>query len=77
MNTHAADEFTRWPKYKESYIRAFDRMLAVRRERGLRENDQWQSGESVMDWWINPTRREKEDENQIQLDYDADDPQEE
>ncbi len=69
LSDHATEELDRYPKHKESYIRAFDRMLSARRERGLKV--EWQSGESVMDWWINPTRREKDDENQMQLDYDS------
>ena len=42
--------FKRWPKYRDQYIRTFDRMIAVRKEAGL-ETD-WQNGEEVMQWWI-------------------------
>lgn len=47
-NTEA--ELERYPKYRQSYIRAFERMLEVRKEKGLK-ND-WQSGEDVMAWWL-------------------------
>ena len=43
-------EFTRYPRIKAAYIRAFDRMLKVRRERGL--PCQWQSGVDVFHWWM-------------------------
>jgi len=43
-------EFERWPKYKANYIRAFERMLEHRRERGKEEI--WASAEAAMHWWI-------------------------
>ncbi len=50
-------EFARYPKYKENYIRAFDRMLLAREKAG--KPTQWKSGEEVFYWWI------QEDPNQI------------
>ena len=44
-------EFARWPKYYDAYLRAFDRMLAARRQSGLR-CDHWPDAQAVMDWWI-------------------------
>jgi phosphoadenosine phosphosulfate reductase len=43
-----------FPAYKKNYIKAFDRMLEARCKHGLL-NDSWADGESVMDWWINPS----------------------
>ena len=43
-------EFKRYPKIKAAYIRAFDRMLAERRKRGLPCD--WQTGDDVMHWWM-------------------------
>lgn len=48
-------EFLMWPKYKESYLRAFDKMLA---ERNRREklSGSWRMGTSATDvfrWWLN------------------------
>ena len=43
-------EFAMYPKYKENYIRAFDRMLAKRLEDG--KPTQWKSGEEVLKWWV-------------------------
>ena len=43
-------EFAEYPKYKENYIRAFDRMIARRKERGL--PTVWNSGEECYMWWV-------------------------
>lgn len=50
MSSHQAEEFRRYPKMARSYIRAFDRMLNVRKEKGL--NCEWKTGEEVMVWWL-------------------------
>ena len=56
-------EFALYPKYKENYIRAFDRMIIKRREDGL--PTVWNSGEECFTWWIG------DDPNQISFDdYD-------
>lgn len=47
-------EFADYPKYRQAYISAFDRMLEVRKQRGM--ETQWKSGEEVFLWWM-------EDEN--------------
>lgn len=44
-------ELNRYPKIKQAYERAFQRMIYVRQERG--KTSDWQSGEDVMKWWIN------------------------
>ena len=44
------EEFMRWPRYKQLYINAFDRMIAKRIEKGL--PTQWQRGEDVFNWWM-------------------------
>lgn len=44
-------EFADFPKYKQSYIRAFERMLDTRKEKGL--ETQWETGEDVFRWWMN------------------------
>ena len=43
-------EFIRWPKYKQLYINAFDRMLEERIRKGL--DTQWHRGEDVFNWWM-------------------------
>lgn len=43
-------EFYDFPKYKEAYIRAFDKMIAERKKRG--KETQWECGEEVFLWWM-------------------------
>lgn len=48
-------EFARYPKYRANYVRAFDKMLGCRHDKGLdiKEGAQdWQTGEDVMEWWL-------------------------
>lgn len=52
---HREKELERYPKYREQYIRTFDRMLENRRKSGL--PTKWQTGEEVMDWWIHGDRK--------------------
>lgn len=59
---HRWVEFERYPKYKERYIRAFDKMLIAREEAGLENKINWQTGEDVFRWWMG------EDINQLTFD---------
>ena len=43
-------DFERWPKYKDTYIRAFDKMNEVRKKEGL--HTYFETGKEVMEWWI-------------------------
>lgn len=52
-------EFNLYPKYKENYIKAFDRMIARRTESG--KTTQWANGEEVFKWWIG------DDPNQLSM----------
>ena len=48
-------EFSDYPKYKELYIRAFDKMLEERKKDGKDDaanGKHWVNGEGVFDWWI-------------------------
>lgn len=46
------NEFARYPKYRANYVRAFDRMLDKVRAKGIKTNEKWKNGESVMLWWL-------------------------
>lgn len=52
-------EFARYPKYKQNYIKAFDRMIKSNKEKGWKVG--WQNGEECFRWWLG------EDVNQIRL----------
>lgn len=44
-------DFKMWPKYKINYIKAFDRMLVKRKEKGL-ITDKWKTGQDVFERWL-------------------------
>lgn len=54
MNTRAVDELERYPKYKANYIRAFKRMIDVRKTKQGKDyrNETWQTAQSVYDWFV-------------------------
>ena len=62
MNTAAAAELQKYPKFRDNYIRAFDRML-----KNMNGSQTWKTGEDVMDWWLG-YKKEKPIEGQIELD---------
>lgn len=43
-------EFSDFPKYKQAYIKAFERMLETRKKRELPTD--WENGEEVFLWWM-------------------------
>ena len=53
-------EFRLYPKYRENYIKAFDRMIIARKRDGLPVV--WSSGEDCFKWWM------QEDPNQMSFD---------
>ena len=59
---HRYVEFERYPKYKQNYINAFDRMLERRKQLGKDAGMSWQTGQDVFRWWLG------EDFNQLTFD---------
>jgi len=55
-------DFEKWPNFKKAYLRAFEKILAVRRERNLKT--EWQTAKDIMDWWLRDLRKKK-DPNQL------------
>lgn len=51
-------DFERWPKYEALYLKAFERMIEVRKNKGL-PCDKWETPEKVMKWWL---KEEMEDD---------------
>lgn len=47
---HRKEQFARYPKYRDAYIRAFGRMLECQKRKGL--SGPWQTGEDVHHWWL-------------------------
>lgn len=50
MASNQKEELERWPKYKQAYIKAFDKMLEERKNNDMATD--WKTGEEVMKWWI-------------------------
>lgn len=44
-------DFIRYPKYRQAYVHAFDKMVKAREEVGLKGKRNWRNGEDVMTWW--------------------------
>lgn len=59
------EDFIRYPKYKAAYIRAFDKMLIARCEKG-KYLTSWKTGEDVYKWWVTKPVKEIDTKN-IQL----------
>ena len=50
-------ELTRYPKYRDNYLRAFDKMLKKRIEDGLSAHN-WKNAREVMMWWVGDDARQ-------------------
>lgn len=50
-------DFERFPTYRRAYIRAFDKML--KNNKGKIRQQNWRSGEDVLNWWINEKGKNK------------------
>jgi phosphoadenosine phosphosulfate reductase len=59
-------QFDRWPMYKRSYIRSFDKMLVNRKNEEMKT--EWENGDDVMRWWTSDFRKEKQLDGQIGMD---------
>ena len=60
---HVLKEFSDYPKYREAYIKAFDRMLIERKKAGKDGSlcngfHRWETGEDVFEWWIETYKRQ-------------------
>ena len=65
MNTSTRKQgLEEYPKYKEQYIRCFNKMAQNRKERGLLTMARWETGKDIYDWWVG---EEKKDERQLSL----------
>ena len=45
-----------YPKYKENYLRAFDKMLQYGRTHGKKY--EWKNSNEVMEWWLNKNKKD-------------------
>lgn len=70
MSTAAAAELEEYPKYKQNYLKAFERMLENNRKKGIACS--WNTADEVYRWWLQLDKDESgnspddmEDEQQI------------
>ena len=59
-------EFERYPKYRQLYLIAFEKMLANNKERGIVSKRHWETAEDVMTWWTSETRNDNPNEITIE-----------
>lgn len=64
---NAEKEFERWPKYKDAYIRTFDRMIAKRAVDGLLPAPNYKTGQECFDWWVKRGGSDKPLDGQIDI----------
>lgn len=61
-------DFNRYPKYKDAYIRAFDKMLEHRKRCGNKDVIGWKTAQGVFDWWM----EDKNISGQFKFEVDSD-----
>ena len=49
---NAAKELEEYPKYKQFYLNAFRRMIENNKAAGIKMNENWETPEGVMRWWL-------------------------
>ena len=64
MSHNRKAEIEAYPKYKEQYLRCFDKMYQNRVDRGLSLNV-WTCGKDIFDWWVGDS--DKTDDRQLSL----------
>lgn len=64
-------EFADYPKYKDAYIRAFDRMVSEIKTKGREDvlGKTWTDGEAVFNWWIEEGKRNVK--GQLSFDFEG------
>ena len=71
MSTRQKEEMDAYPKFKNLYLVAFEKMIAIRKERGLVDAANWSTPEDVMAWWVGDQRlAESTDITELIEEYD-------
>lgn len=65
MSTKQFKELENNPKYKNMYLRAIERYLKNREEKGLQNADMWETPEKCYLWWTEQIKKENVNENQV------------
>lgn len=77
MAGNQVTELEQYPKFKQNYINAFDRMMKRRIEAGKKDYEKegihkWTDGESVYRWWVGDTTPKEQMTIFVFLDKDND-----
>jgi len=67
MSTRQKQEFLHYPKYKQNYINAFDKMILSNISKGSTIDENWSSGENVFKWWVDNVKKQLELEGQFEI----------
>lgn len=59
-------EFSRYPKYKALYLKAFEQMLANNKAKGVKSKMNWETAEDVYNWWVSEKRNTDPDQVSIE-----------
>lgn len=63
MNTATRkQELDEYPKYKEQYLRCFDKMMQNLKDRGLYEKCNWKTGQDIYNWWVGEATTASDDQ---------------
>lgn len=63
MNTATGkQELDEYPKYKEQYLRCFDKMMQNLKDRGLYEKCNWKTGQDIYNWWVGEATTASDDQ---------------
>jgi len=60
-------EFARWPKFEALYLRAFEKMLEIRKAQNMTILDHAATPRQWFDWWLSEKTQETVDEDQLNL----------
>jgi phosphoadenosine phosphosulfate reductase len=58
-------DFLKYPKFKEQYLRTFDKLVQVRNQKGLKQI--WDTGKDVFNWWLYGTVKQKQCVGQMDI----------
>lgn len=53
-----AKELEDYPKFKNLYLMAFQKLIDVRKEKGLPTPPSWETPEKLMRWWLQEENKE-------------------
>lgn len=65
LSSNMKAELDMYPKYRENYVRAFDKMLEYRKSKNM--PTEWKTGEEVMSWWLGECKKQESAPGQCSL----------